>query len=482
VATNVTTFAMGPLAMGAGSTLNLSPDATSSLADANYNLTLGATALAGQATFNVGNNGTGVGSLTLGALSDGGTARTIIKEGPGTLVLSAAAASLIDGTVVNVNNGTLRPTNATALGNLAAVALASGSNLSLGANQTVGALSGTGNVALNGNTLTIGSTNNLNPTFAGVIADGTAAGGLTKAGTGTLTLSGANTYSGATTINAGVLQLGSATGLSSNTTVTFPTASTGTLRLNGNSVAVNGLSGPAGTVENASATAAALTVGGSTATTFGGVIQDGAGAGALTLVKAGTGALTLAGANTYTGGTTISGGKLVIGAPGALPDTGTVTIALNGTLSTAGGAGGAGVSETAGTLKTTGSTIELGTGVHTLTFSGLAPLGDLTSSPVITGWTGVKYTSGTQGRIIINNLGSDPNTVYASWLSNVNFTNVSDTGLGGYFLATGGPAGQFELVPVPEPGAVLGFAAAGLAGLGLIRRRFRRKAEVVAAA
>jgi len=50
----------------------------------------------------------------------------------------------------------------------------------------------------------------LNDIFAGVIANGTGTVALTKVGTGTMTLSGNNTYTGATTVNAGTLALGAA--------------------------------------------------------------------------------------------------------------------------------------------------------------------------------------------------------------------------------------------------------------------------------
>ena len=71
---------------------------------------------------------------------------------------------------------------------------------------------------------------------------------------------------------------------------------------------------------------------------------------------------------------------------------------------------------------------------------------------------------------------ANPNTAYQSWLTSVSFVGQP---AGGFFLDVG--SGQFELVPVPEPGMVMGIAAASLAGLGLLRRRLRRDAAAVAA-
>ena len=64
---------------------------------------------------------------------------------------------------------------------------------------TTGSIEGSGLVFLGGVNLTVG-TNNLSTTFSGLMQDGGFSGGtggsLTKIGTGTLTLSGANTYTG----------------------------------------------------------------------------------------------------------------------------------------------------------------------------------------------------------------------------------------------------------------------------------------------
>ena len=95
---------------------------------------------------------------------------------------------------------------------------------------------------LNGNTLTIGNTDNLSSTFSGVIANGSGAGSLIKAGTGTLTLNGNSTYTGGTAIQSGAILLGVNNALPSGTTVTLGTASSnGTLDLRGFSQQVAGL-------------------------------------------------------------------------------------------------------------------------------------------------------------------------------------------------------------------------------------------------
>lgn len=361
---------------------------------------------------------------------------SLTKAGANALTLSGvntyAGATAIDAGTVTLSGGADRlPVGTT-------VTVASGANLNLNSqNQALAGLTGAGNVQLGTGILTLNQTA-ATSTISGVISGG---GSVTKNGANTLILDGANTFTGGLTVGAGTVQVGTG-GTTGALAAALPIANNG-----------------------------ALVVNKSNDQTLSGAIT---GTGSLT--KEGAGALVLGGANTYGGGTTINGGAVRIGAAGALPDTGTVTIG-GGTLGTAPTAGGVGISETAGVLKTTGSTIELGTGVHTLTFSGLAPANELTSSPLISGWTGGHFQSGTQGRILFNNLTGDPNTTYSTWLSSVQFAGNP---MGGFFLDQG--SSTFELTPTPEPGTVLGIAAAGLAGLGLIRRRLRRDAGATVAA
>ena len=93
-------------------------------------------------------------------------------------------------------------------------------------------------------------------------------------------------------------------------------AAGGTLDLAGHSETIGALTGAGGTVDNTAAgTFATLTVGGSlgnSSSTFAGSLQNSGAAAKLAFSKAGTGTLSLTGANTYTGGTTITGGTLAL--------------------------------------------------------------------------------------------------------------------------------------------------------------------------
>ncbi|CAN7506280.1 autotransporter domain-containing protein [Phyllobacterium sp. LjRoot231] len=116
-------------------------------------------------------------------------------------------------TITNDNGGgTFFDDNSTA-GNASLVAIGTGFvDFSRSANtaDTAGSIEGSGQLRLGAIDFTVGS-NNLSTTFSGVIQDGGANGGtgasLIKTGTGTLTLSGINTYTGGTTVNQGTLSV-----------------------------------------------------------------------------------------------------------------------------------------------------------------------------------------------------------------------------------------------------------------------------------
>jgi autotransporter-associated beta strand protein len=90
--------------------------------------------------------------------------------------------------------------------------VAAGATLDLGGYaSTLGALSGSGSV-VSGGSLTVGA-GNASSAFNGVISG---AGRLTKVGTGTMILGGANTLTGSSTVQSGVLQLANASALSAS--------------------------------------------------------------------------------------------------------------------------------------------------------------------------------------------------------------------------------------------------------------------------
>jgi autotransporter-associated beta strand protein len=117
----------------------------------------------------------------------------------------------------------------------------------LTAGTSIKSLSGSGNVNLGANTLTV---TNGNGTFAGIIADGGAGGGLTMAG-GMEILSGANTYSGATTVNGGRLEVNGSIVSASTVNAGGTLAGSGTVgsvAVNGGTLAPGSTASPTGTL------------------------------------------------------------------------------------------------------------------------------------------------------------------------------------------------------------------------------------------
>lgn len=274
------THTLGVLAIGT-QTLTIQAGANVTTGSTNAGVAFGATTLTGSPTFDVQSPTTasnGTTTLTLGALSDQGVAKTITFSNSGTsttnsiVILNAAMASLVDGTIVNINSGTkagvtLNLSVANALGTLAQVTVNGKSILNIGAAQTIGSLAGNGTVTASGTfTLTVGNANTatpLNTNFTGVLSNGTGTLALTKNGLGTLTLSGASTYTGLTTVSLGILKLNNATALGATSGVTISVG--GTVDLNGqttdrnfSSVSGTGHNG-GGAIINSSSTMSTIT-------------------------------------------------------------------------------------------------------------------------------------------------------------------------------------------------------------------------------
>ncbi len=140
--------------------------------------------------------------------------------------------------------------------------------------------------------------NNASTEFSGLIEG---AGSLGKTGTGTMTISGANTFTGRTWVEQGTLLLTNSKALGKSNVE----LSSG-FDLNGLNHTFGGITG---STNFALAVNSVLTVGANNKdTTYSGVLS---GSGA-SLEKIGNGTLTLTKDNTYTGGTVLKGGKLCV--------------------------------------------------------------------------------------------------------------------------------------------------------------------------
>ncbi len=365
-------------------------------------------------------------------------------------------------------------------------------------------------------TLTLTGTNTGNNTFGMAITEAGRTS-VVKNGPGTWVLSGANTYSGQTVINAGALRITTSGGLGAggfNGTSNSLIADGGALELQGD-ITVNEHfhftgAGPAGAGGLRSVS------GNNSLTTDFAIDGDsviGVDAGTLTvtakiytdlfsgpgITKVGAGTLVFAGANSYNGPTSVNGGTLVVN--GSLTGSSTLTVNNGGVLilgaisnvnpnatigfgggpeATSGGtlriadnlgANDSAATETFGALALTlDSTLDFGTstGGVKLLFSSFDPHSAETGANLaITNWTGLNYTLGTDAtdRLIFNGDASDFTNAFAQ-------SDVSFNGITGYQAISFGPNAGYEIVAVPEPSSWMLVPTV----LGLLRFRQRRRA------
>jgi fibronectin-binding autotransporter adhesin len=358
----------------------------------NFNLTLGGASLSNSiaesitGTGGIRKTGTGVWTLS-GANSYSGTTVIGTANGANAGTIRLGANNVLPGTAVTVFGGTLDVNTRTdtigalnlgggASGSTAQVLIDNAGVLTLGGNITYDAANnpngatisgvGTGSLALGGatRTFTVGNstaaTNDL--TISAII---TGANNIIKDGAGQLALSGSNTYTGTTTINAGTVSLQNNAGLGATnggTTVASGAALElqGGLTVTGEALGLSGTGvGNNGALRNVSGTntwtgvttlnaateiqsdagrlnlsgnvTAAnqnLTVDGAADTAISGVVGLGSG----TVTKNGSGNLFLSESNTYTGATAVNAGVLNIQNNNALGATNSGTTVASGAV------------------------------------------------------------------------------------------------------------------------------------------------------
>ena len=309
----------------------------------------------------------GINTLLLGTAANTYTGLTTVTGGVLRVSNSGGLGGTAAGTIVN---GSVNSTVGTAL-ELDGVSIGSGESLTMASGnlagdsratlRTVGTTTNTwaGGVLLTGSkTVQFTANTGGQLEISGPITHSAFTGPVTLRGGGTGTLSGGVSLSSTTNITfneatsvwnitttgntwgntnlfRGMLVLGANDALPPTTLLNLGgTDGSGTLKLNGRSQTVAGLTTNVTTttnkVVNGSATAGALTVNNSAASAFAGVLGgDGTDENLFSLTKSGSGTLTLSGTNTYSGDTSVSEGTLTLGNPNANNESSTVNIAAS---------------------------------------------------------------------------------------------------------------------------------------------------------
>ncbi len=342
---------------------NYSQTAGSTINGAN-NLTLSGTSnLASSTTLLVSNT---AGTVTLSNIISGAGGITLNGN---SLVLSAAN-SYTGGTIVTA--GTLQLDISSALVATGAVTVNGGTLDLNGTTQTIGDLSGNGgSITMGGGSLTFGTTSP-STAYSGVVSE---AGNLIKQNSGAFVLSGNNSFSGNTRVDAGTLVIGNTNALGSSSltlnggtlqsNATFAISNnyllTANSAINGtNSLTMSGIGALGSNVLTVANTVGTINLGGVISGVGGSILQNGIGG---TLLLSGVGA------NTYTGGVTLTAGTLVVGKASAL---GTGNLVLNGGALQSNGS----LSIANNFSQTANSTIN---GANNLTLSGTGNLGSNTT-------------------------------------------------------------------------------------------------------
>ena len=391
----------------------------------------------GNSINNTANTYSGITTIYAGTLSIYNS-RSLGSTSGGTVVRGTGKLALYNNINVGAEDLTLN-LNGISLSNVSGDNTYGGA-ISLGQNTTINSTAGTLTLTqtMTGTNVSLATTGAGSLTLSGTLTLGT--GGISN-NMGVFSLYSASFYSGATTVTSGILHIRNSGALGSSLTTL---ALGGSLQLQGGIAVSNALSlngtGPLGTGalqsvaginavsgpitltgdarinadlnssltlnSNISAGAVALTVGGA-----GNVLLNGSLSGngslaytwgtspiqlnvATSLIKDGTGSLTLNSANTYTGATVLSGGFVILGASEVIANT-SAFLFNGGSLRTGG------FSETVGnvSLLANGSTIELGANIHTLRFGPRQYLDY--KMLTIKGWLGTAGSAGTGGRIFI---------------------------------------------------------------------------------